>query len=171
MHRRLWFDRTFEPGTPLEAFPEILERIRGTGLRLRERVSQASSELLTPRHEGRWSIQEHVGHLVDLEALWAGRMEDFDRGEATLRPADLENRATWEGGHNERELADLLLEFDSHRSALIERCEAMGEEELARTALHPRLRQPMSVVDLLFFVAEHDDHHLASISELLRRSG
>lgn len=171
MHRRIWFSRAFEPGTPPEAFPEVLERLRGTGLRLRERVSHASSGLLTQRHERRWSIQEHVGHLVDLETLWLGRIEDFDRGKDTLRPADLENRATWEGGHNDKDLADLLLEFDSRRSALIERCEAMGAKELARTALHPRLNQPMSVVDLLFFVAEHDDHHLASISDLLRRFG
>jgi hypothetical protein len=34
--------------------------------------------------------------------------------------------------------------------------------------LHPRLNQPMRVVDLLFFVAEHDDYHLARISELIR---
>ena len=39
-------------------------------------------------------------------------------------------------------------------------------DQLARTALHPRLRQPMSVVDLCFFVAEHDDHHLRTIKEL-----
>ena len=42
----------------------------------------------------------------------------------------------------------------------------MSPAELARTSLHPRLRQPMSVVDLCFFVAEHDDHHLRTIDEL-----
>ena len=41
-----------------------------------------------------------------------------------------------------------------------------GVADLARTALHPRLRQPMSVTDLCFFVAEHDDHHLQTIEEL-----
>jgi uncharacterized damage-inducible protein DinB len=40
---------------------------------------------------------------------------------------------------------------------------------LARTAFHPRLRQLMTVADLLFFVAEHDDHHLASITQLIRQ--
>jgi len=29
----------------------------------------------------------------------------------------------------------------------------------------------MKVVDLAFFVAEHDDHHLAAITELIRISG
>jgi hypothetical protein len=34
--------------------------------------------------------------------------------------------------------------------------------------VHPRLRQPMRFVDHLYFVAEHDDHHLATISELAK---
>jgi hypothetical protein len=33
----------------------------------------------------------------------------------------------------------------------------------ARAALHPRLKTPMRLVDHLYFVAEHDDHHLAYI--------
>ncbi len=39
-------------------------------------------------------------------------------------------------------------------------------DRLDRVALHPRLQQPVSVVDLGFFVAEHDDHHLATIAAL-----
>jgi hypothetical protein len=35
-----------------------------------------------------------------------------------------------------------------------------------RTGLHPRLNQPMRVIDLILFIAEHDDHHLARITEL-----
>ena len=38
---------------------------------------------------------------------------------------------------------------------------------MAHTAPHPRLRVPMNLVDHAFFVAEHDDYHLARITELL----
>jgi uncharacterized damage-inducible protein DinB len=168
MRRRIWFERGFELGLPIEAFPEVLERIRGTPLRLEERVSKAPAAVLTRRIAGRWSVQEHVGHLVDLESLWAGRLDDFDDGTATLRPADVQNRATWEADHNARGLRDLLSEFHTLREKMVARVEAMGDNELLRSALHPRLRQPMTVVDLVFFVAEHDDHHLASITELTR---
>ncbi len=44
---------------------------------------------------------------------------------------------------------------------------ALSPAELRMTALHPRLRQSMSVADLSFFVAEHDDHHLAKIEVLV----
>jgi uncharacterized damage-inducible protein DinB len=53
----------------------------------------------------------------------------------------------------------------------VERAEALGPADLGHAALHPRLGQPMTVVDHLFFVAEHDDHHLAAIGELIRRFG
>jgi hypothetical protein len=36
------------------------------------------------------------------------------------------------------------------------------------SALHPRLKTPMRIIDLFLFVAEHDDHHLARITELAR---
>jgi hypothetical protein len=38
-----------------------------------------------------------------------------------------------------------------------------GDAPLAR---HPRLGTPMRLIDLAYFVAEHDDHHLARLREL-----
>ena len=35
--------------------------------------------------------------------------------------------------------------------------------------MHPRLERPMRLIDMMFFHAEHDDYHLARISELRRR--
>jgi hypothetical protein len=50
--------------------------------------------------------------------------------------------------------------------SFVRRLEALTDEEVAATALHPRLRQQMRVIDMAYFVAEHDDHHLATINEL-----
>lgn len=166
--RRVWFERPFPRGLPAAAFPDVLERLRGTPARLEERVRQVPAAILVAHENDRWSIQQNVGHLADLEPLWAGRLDDFDAGLDTLRPADLTNRTTDEAGHDDASIAVLLGRFRSLRSALVARLEDRDGAALARTALHPRLRQPMSVVDLCFFVAEHDDHHLARITELLR---
>jgi hypothetical protein len=38
----------------------------------------------------------------------------------------------------------------------------------SHTLEHPRLKAPMRAIDHLYFVAEHDDHHLAMIEEFLR---
>ena len=168
MQRRVWFDRKFTLGLPPEALPDILERLRGTPLRLEERVSGLSPVLLTRRSNDHWSIQENVGHLVDLEHLWLGRLDDFAERKQALRAADLQNRATWDGDHNKRDVQELLGDFRRLREGFVARVEALAPAEVALPANHPRLGQPMTVVDHCFFVAEHDDHHLARISELRR---
>ena len=164
--RRSWFERTFEVGLSLESHGDTVERLRGTPGRLQERVIDVSSGRLVGRSGDSWSIQEHVGHLRDLEPLWLGRVEDLLAGHDRLRSADLENRATWDAQHNQGSLDVLLGEFRAQRSELVRLVESLSREDLLVTALHPRLEQPMTVVDLCFFVAEHDDHHLATITVL-----
>jgi uncharacterized damage-inducible protein DinB len=161
-----WFDRKFELGLGPEAAPELIERLARVPERLASAVRGLPPKVLTRRPDGKWSIQENAGHLFDLESLWDQRLDDYHSGLAELHPADLENRKTHGAGHNDRPIADILAEFSAVRGRIVERLRRMSPAELARTALHPRLRQPMSVVDLCFFVAEHDDHHLRTIAEL-----
>ena len=37
-----------------------------------------------------------------------------------------------------------------------------------KTARHPRFEKPMRVCDMISFQAEHDEHHLSMIKELLK---
>jgi len=55
--------------------------------------------------------------------------------------------------------------------AFVARLDSYSEEFVSRTALHPRLKAKIRVIDLVFFIAEHDDHHLARISQILRLRG
>jgi hypothetical protein len=71
-------------------------------------------------------------------------------------------------GHNDRPLEPLLAAFRETRQRLVARLDQFEEADFARTALHPRLKEPMRLVDLVLFVAEHDDCHLARITELER---
>jgi uncharacterized damage-inducible protein DinB len=164
--RGKWFSRTFELGLPPDAAPEILERLRTAPDRLAAAIEGLSPEILTKRCDNKWSIQENAGHLFDLESLWDQRLDDYARGARTLHPADLENRKTHEADHNNRAIADILENFRNARLAIVEKVSRMSRAELSRTALHPRLQQPMTVVDLCYFVAEHDDHHLRTIADL-----
>ena len=105
---------------------------------------------------------------MDLEALWAERLGDFERGAERLAVADLDNRRTHDANHNAAPLANILSAFRSARTALVDRLDGYDEAMVVRSALHPRLQQPMRVLDHVLFVAEHDDHHLAAITALLR---
>jgi hypothetical protein len=171
VERGVWFERKFTPGLPVWMLPNVIERLRGTPARAEELLRGVAPEIVTRRDGERWSAQEHLGHLLDLGALDAARVADFGAGRETLTAADLQNRRTHEANHNARDLARLLAEFRAERHELVRRVEALDGAVVERTAIHPRLKQPMSFTDWAHFVAEHDDHHLAAMTELLRKFG
>ena len=171
VERERWFEREFPKGLPVRLFPNVVERLRGTPARAEDLLRGVSPEILTRRDGERWSVQEHLGHLLDLGQLDASRVRDFTERREVLTAADLKNTKTHEANHNARKIGELLAEFRADRRALVRRLEELDDEAVARTALHPRLNQPMSVTDWAYFVAEHDDHHLAAMAELLRKFG
>ena len=163
----VWFERKFEFSISLDLLPNLRARLRGTPARLEETLLGHSHEVLTAKPQGKWSAQEHAGHLLDLESLWLARLEDYVADRGQLTPADLTNRKTDEANHNARPLAQLLVEFRAARGTLLTQVDELDSSLFARTLPHPRLKTPMRLVDHLYFVAEHDDHHLARIWELI----
>ncbi len=165
-----WFERKFDHSFSAELVPNLRARLRGTPARLEETARQRSDELLIRKLRGKWSAQEHAGHLADLEPLWLARVEDFARSSTEMTVADLTNQKTHEASHNARPLEDILGEFRIKREFLLKRVEELDAAAFAISIPHPRLKTPMRLADHLFFVAEHDDHHLAQIWELMKLS-
>jgi uncharacterized damage-inducible protein DinB len=143
----------------------IVERLRGTPARIAERVRFVPPAILTRRSGDGWSAQEQFGHLLDLEALWSVRVDEFLRGVPELSAADLSNRKTHEAGHNQRSIHALVAEFTVARQNLVARLDSASDPGVE--SFHPRLQRPMRLIDFCFFMAEHDDHHLAIATRLL----
>ena len=163
-----WFERKFNFDFPAEKMPDILERLRGTPARAQVLVEDLDLERLQVREqEGTWSIKENIAHIADLEPLWFGRIEDIIGGQETMRPADLTNRTTMEANHHESSIGQILERVSNERSKLVERIETLSSDQWAASSLHPRLKTPMRIVDLCYFVADHDDYHLARCRYLL----
>ncbi len=168
---RPWFERRFSfEHLGAADFPFLLERLAGAPARVEEKTRGLSAELLTRRSGESWSIQEHVGHLVDLDQLHDARLEDYRAGARILRPADLQNRKTHEARYNERPIAEVAQAFRRERSRFLGRLESWDPQRVLASAVHPRLQRQMRLVDMVYFVAEHDDHHLRTMTELARRS-
>jgi uncharacterized damage-inducible protein DinB len=159
----LWYERQFEFGFPADLYPNLCVRLRGVPARAEELVRNCPQDVMTRKKEGKWSAQEHVGHLLDLEPLWLKRLEDFVDGRGELSTTDLSNRKTFEANYNGRAIENILSDFRKSRMLFVERAANVDAALYSRVLTHPRLRKPMRLVDHLFFVAEHDDHHLASI--------
>ena len=169
VERILWFERKFSfDFLPLWMYPNVVERVRGTPARLEDLTRSLSQEILTRRDDDKWSMQEHAGHLLDLEPLGTNRLDDYEAGRDALHAADTENRKTHEANHNTDTIENILAAFRAERFAFVSRLDAYDEAFVQRVALHPRLKTEIRVLDLVFFIAEHDDHHLARISELIR---
>lgn len=166
MKRTPWFERKFPPIADNGLLPTLLERLEGTPVRLRAMVTGSAAG----RGESAgWSAAKEIGHLGDLEPLWIQRVHDLRAGLPDLTAADLTNRATHETDHDSISLTRLIDRFESSRRTFIDALRLASDAELERTARHPRLGTPMRMVDLANFAAEHDDHHLARLRELLSR--
>jgi uncharacterized damage-inducible protein DinB len=166
----VWFERKFEFSFPVELYPNLLVRLRGTPARLEEIFRGRSAKIVVRKPDEKWSAQEHAGHLLDLEPLWLARVGDYMAGSDELAVADLLNRKTDEANHNARPLKQILAEFRGAREELLTQVGELDASLFTRAIPHPRLKTPMRLVDHLYFVAEHDDHHLARIWELLNSS-
>ena len=163
-----WIERRFTFDFPLGMFPVIFSRLEGSIFRLYSLLANADEEICSLKTIG-WSAKEHLGHLCDLEDLWWKRLQDFVQNKEVLTAADITNQRTTQANHNEKTLEHLLELFSMERQKTLEAIYNFDEDLLSKTSLHPRLNQPMRLIDSLFFVAEHDDHHISALSNLLRK--
>lgn len=168
MKRTEWFQRKFPIIEDNGLLPSVIERLSGTPARIDEMISTLDPAVLAAKLPDKWTIKEEAGHLSDLEPLWLGRLDDLINGVAELRAADLTNQTTHTANHDATDIKILLQRFRDLRQQFVDRLFNLDEDQLANVALHPRLKTPMRIIDLTYFVAEHDDHHLASIREWLR---
>lgn len=167
MRRTDWFERKFSPISDNGLLPGILERLSGTPVRLRAMVD---GTVAIPADSG-WSAAKELGHLLDLEPLWLSRVQDILAGRPELTPTDLQNRATHDADHDKWPLPQLVDRLEPARSALVDALRSARDADLERAARHPRLGTPMRLIDLAYFVAEHDDHHLSRLRGLLQKAG
>jgi hypothetical protein len=167
MERSKWTERTFTFDFPEGWLPNILERLRGTSIRITEISGFVSDDDASYKPHGKWSIKENIGHLNDLESLHEGRIDDFIERKEILRAADMQNIQTEQANHNSKSVQQLLLDFIHKRKQFITRLEQLDDDTQHSRSLHPRLKIAMRPVDLAYFTAEHDDHHLVDMRAIL----
>ncbi len=167
VNRELWMNKKFIFQLDSSELPVVLEKLRESPSKIKQIVTEVSEKILVKKPEGKWSVKENIGHLIDLEEIHDLRIDDFIEGKHILRAADMSNKKTEKAHHNKKDINLLIEEFIDVRNNFIERIKRLDEEVLTRISLHPRLNQPMRIVDLAQFVSEHDDHHIETIREII----
>lgn len=168
--RMKWTERRFSFDIPPGWLPNTIERLRGVGARLRELTREIDDQAASARRNDKWSIKEHIGHLADLEELWMQRARDFAARKPVLTAADMSNAKTEESDYNRISVHETMQEFLGKRDEYIRMLVDLDAETQEFQSMHPRLQVPVRVVDMAFFAAEHDDHHLASIRESISQA-
>ncbi len=165
-----WFERQFNFSISNDEYSAICNRLANTAGKLKQIVDGVPADVLVYQPAGKWSVNEHVGHLSLLESLWQARIEDICMGKPVLTPADLENKATTEACFNNSDITSILGTFNRERNKTLSMLEAVSEEDKTKISLHPRLQQPMRIIDNAYFVAEHDDHHLNQVMIIIKNA-
>lgn len=159
-----WLERRFVFGQQPEMLVFFLERLEGTMARMMWRIDGVSNEKLSHQLDGTWSIKQNIGHLAEVEEISLKRIEEILDGVPVMTSAVFPVKQDY----NAMPIEEVIAFFERSRLATLERYNTLKYEDLTRTSTHPRLKRLMNPVDLALFHAEHDDHHLHRINEILK---
>ncbi len=112
--------------------------------------------------EGKWTIKEVVGHMIDAERTFAYRILAFSRGQQEL-PGFEENEYVEKSTFNNRTIADLAEEFKLVREANLFLFRSLTPQQLLSTGIANS--NIISVRALLYIAAGHEMHHINLIKE------
>ena len=167
LQRPSWAERKFSFVHPPWMLEDFIERLRGTVPRLEALVLEVSEADAHRQFEGKWSIAQNIGHLSDVEELWQERLDDLREGRKIYAPAVPARFQELAKRHPDSPVEEIIKELNDRRSVLVEALAHASPELQQASAFHERLQVPMRLVDCAQFYAEHDDHHLVRMGEIL----
>jgi hypothetical protein len=165
---RPWSQRKLEFNRSLEELPVLAERLLGTSDRITALLRNVPQERLQLRLQGKWSVLEHIGHLMVMDDRMQVRVEDWLSLSGRLTPIELADQQAQLDGQRHRELGDMVEEFRITRQAFVDNVLNMPPTVHTHYALHPCMHVRMRPTDMFHFLAEHDDHHLATLRRIVR---
>jgi hypothetical protein len=110
-----------------------------------------------------WSIKEVIGHLNDVERVFAYRLLRISRNDPTPLPGFEQEDFVRAAGYDRYSLADLVREFDFLRQANIIAIGHMTDEAI--DCRGTASGYTVSARALIYMIVGHVDHHMASLQE------
>jgi uncharacterized damage-inducible protein DinB len=114
--------------------------------------------------EGKWTVKELLGHLIDTERIMAYRLLRFSRKDPTDLPGFEENLYVSNSTFSERDLDTLGEEFAAVRKSNMYLIKSLTEEQLVLSGTANG--NTVTVKALLFIMAGHIKHHLEILQQL-----
>ncbi len=113
--------------------------------------------------EGKWSVREVLGHVIDAERIFTYRALRMARGDQTPLASFDENAYVGAAGSDARTIADLSEELMAVRESTIRLFASLPDEAWARAGVASA--NPVTVRALAYITAGHAHHHLRILRE------
>ena len=144
--------------------PDVLAVLAGQPSELARLSSLVPADRERFRYaDGKWTIREVFGHLIDGERVFSYRAFCISRGEETSLPAFDEGEYVRASQYDGQPLEDLVSEFTAVRQAalaFLRRLDGRAWERIGTAN-----NNPASVRALAFIMAGHVRHHFAVLRD------
>lgn len=119
----------------------------------------------------KWSIHEILGHLADVEIVYAYRLRQMlaDK-KPVIAPMDQDDWAR-NLGHLESSPPELVALYGLNRHANLRILQRLKAPDFEKSAYHPETKENFSVAQLIERMATHGANHLEQIERLKREAG
>jgi uncharacterized damage-inducible protein DinB len=139
---------------------ELLERLMESSYQLFSNLTDEQASYAYA--QGKWTVKQILGHLIDTERTFAYRALVFSRNYIELPGFDQDIYVN-NTDFNRQNIRDLAAEFKATRQSNIYMIKGFSEEQLLRTGIASD--HLFSVRAFVYMMAGHEMHHLKGLSE------
>ena len=138
---------------------DVMSILRDQGLAVLEGLKRLTDVQADYRYdEGKWTVKEVIGHIIDTERLFAFRALWFARGETAAQPGMDENLWAANSNAGRRSRQALWKEHHVTRTNHLYLFRSFDDESIARRGIANG--SEMSVNAVPWVLAGHELHHL-----------
>ncbi len=119
----------------------------------------------------KWSILEVLGHLADIEIVYAYRIRQMLADEKpVIAPMD-QNAWARKLGYLQSNAPELIAAYGLNRHGNIQLLRRIKFEDLEKSAFHPELNREVSLSEIVEKMGSHGEEHLEQIEKLKQVAG
>lgn len=135
---------------------ELLRKQRDNFLEILSNVSEEKAG--TAYAEGKWTMKQLLGHLIDTERIMSFRALCISRGEQQSLPGFEQDDYVSSGNFNSRKWNELIEDYKAVRNSTIHLFDSFDEEMFGKTGTANNYE--VSVRALLYIILGHERHHI-----------
>jgi uncharacterized damage-inducible protein DinB len=140
---------------------EILEYLRDNTYNFFSRMTATQADYAYA--EGKWTVKEVLGHMIDTERVFAFRALCFSRGDKSPLPGFEQDDYVANSAYDTRSIQSLAGEFKALRDSTIYLYSSFTGEQCELSGIANG--NPVSVRALVYMTVGHELHHLEIVKE------